>query len=118
MKTILHVEDDKAVRLLYQEVFEELGYSVLPVPSAEAGLKLLKTSRPDLIILDIKMPGMGGSAFLQKLRSLKLRIPVVVSTAYPHLAEEMARLGATAYIIKSGDLEDLVKCVQSIFEEE
>lgn len=116
MKTILHVEDDKAVRLLYHEVFAELGYSILPVPSAEAALKLLKTSRPDLIILDLKMPGMGGSAFLQRLHALKMRIPVVISTAYPHLSEEMARLGAAAYVVKSGDMEELLDKVREVLD--
>jgi two-component system, response regulator, stage 0 sporulation protein F len=114
MKTILHVEDDKAVRLLYQEVLEELGYSVVQVPSAEVALKILKSTRPDLIILDLKMPGMGGGGFLERLRTLRLTIPVVVSTAYPHLGDEMAQLGAAAYVVKSGDLGELIDKVSEL----
>jgi len=111
MPVILHVEDESSVRLLYKEVFEELGYQVLQVSTAEEGLRLLKVQRPDVIILDLKMPGMGGRAFLERIHRLKLKIPVVVSTAYPYFESDSAALGADAFIVKSGDMTDLVDTV-------
>jgi len=116
MALILHVEDDHSVRLLYQEVFEELGHKVMPAVTAEEALRLLKGNRPDLIILDLKMPGMGGKAFLERCHRLKLRIPIVISTAYPYLDTDPALSTADAYIVKSGDLTDLVETVGKLLK--
>ncbi|MBI5251400.1 MAG: response regulator [Desulfomonile tiedjei] len=117
MSTILHVEDENAVRFLYKEVFEELGYNVIQASSAEEALKMLKGNRPDVIILDLKMPGMGGRAFLEKFHKMKLRIPVVISTAYPYLQGDPSALGADAYVVKSGDMTELVETVNGLVNE-
>ncbi len=114
MPTILHVEDESSVRLLYKEVFEELGYEVLQASNAEEGLRMLKGSRPDLIILDLKMPGMGGRGFLERFKRLKLKIPVVISTAYPYLEGDNATLGGDAFVVKSGDMSSLIEKVQEL----
>jgi CheY-like chemotaxis protein len=114
MSTILHVEDEGSVRFLYKEVFEELGYEVLQACSGEEALRMLRGKRPDIIILDLKMPGMGGRGFLEKFHRLKLDIPVVISTAYPYFRGEPNDLGADAYIVKSSDMRDLVEKVQML----
>jgi CheY-like chemotaxis protein len=116
MAVILHVEDEGAVRLLYKEVLEELGYRVIQASTGEEALRLLKGSRPDVIILDLKMPGMGGRAFLEKFQRLKLRlkIPVVISTAYPHLEGDPAALLADAFVVKSGDMAELLEKVKQL----
>jgi CheY-like chemotaxis protein len=111
MAVILHVEDEHSVRFLYKEVFEELGHKVVPAGTGEEALRVLKVSKPDIIILDLKMPGMGGKAFLEKFHRLKARIPVVISTAYPYLENDPALAAADAYIVKSGDLTDLVETI-------
>jgi len=113
MNTILHIEDENSVRLLYKEVFEELGYRVIQAANAEEALKMLKGNRPDLIILDLKMPGIGGKGFLEKFHKMKLKIPVVISTAYPYL-HGASELRADAYVVKSGDLTELVEKVNGL----
>ncbi|MGB6065931.1 MAG: response regulator [Desulfomonilaceae bacterium] len=114
MSTILHVEDESSVRFLYKEVFEELGYEVLQASTGEDALRMLRGKRPDIIILDLKMPGMGGRGFLEKFHRLKLQIPVVISTAYPHFRSDPVDLKADAYVVKSGDMSDLVDKVQGL----
>lgn len=114
MSVILHVEDEMSVRLLYREVFEELGHRVEEAVSGEEALTMLKTARPDIIILDLKMPGMGGREFLTRFQRLKLKIPIVVSTAYPYFESDPASVAADAYIVKSGDLGDLVAKVHEL----
>ncbi|MFC1835095.1 response regulator [Thermodesulfobacteriota bacterium] len=111
MPIILHVEDEKFVRILYKEVFEEHGFQLIGVASGEEALKTLRNTSPDLIILDIKMPGMGGKAFLKKFHRLGLKIPVVISSAYPYsdLADDVE-----AYVVKSGDISDLVDIVKKL----
>lgn len=116
MAIILHVEDEGSVRLLYREVFEELGYEVVQASDGEEALAVLRGSRPDLIILDLKMPGMGGRAFLQKFQRLKLKIPVVISTAYPYFEGDPAALLADAFVVKSGDMAELVEKVQGLVQ--
>lgn len=114
MAVILHVEDEHSVRLLYKEVFEELGYRVLQASTGEEALRILKSSRPDIIILDLKMPGMGGRGFLERFKRLQLGIPVVISTAYPYLQGDPTTMAADAYVIKSGDMADLVSKVDQL----
>jgi two-component system, response regulator, stage 0 sporulation protein F len=114
MPTILHVEDEGSVRLLYREVFEELGYRVFQACSGEEALYMLPKKSPDIIILDLKMPGIGGIGFLETFHSLKLAIPVVISTAYPFLEEEFGNLSVDAFIVKSGDMEELVNKVREL----
>jgi two-component system response regulator (stage 0 sporulation protein F) len=114
MSTILHVEDESAVRLLYKEVFEEQGHEMLQVATAEEALRTLQRNTPDLIILDLKMPGMGGRKFLEKFRQLKLRIPVVISSAYQYSDVEPTAAMADAFVTKSGDLGELLTKVNRL----
>jgi CheY-like chemotaxis protein len=114
MSTILHVEDESSIRLLYKEVFEELGYDIIQASSAEEALALLKSSRPDIIILDLKMPGMGGRAFIRKFQKLKTKIPVVVSTAYPYVAGDPILQEVDAFILKSGNMNGLINKVKEL----
>ncbi|MDQ7784565.1 MAG: response regulator [Desulfomonilaceae bacterium] len=114
MSVILHVEDEMSVRLLYREVFEELGHQVLQAVSGEEALTMLKTSRPDIIILDLKMPGMGGRGFLARFQRLKMKIPIVISTAYPHYEIDPVSLTADALVVKSGDMGSLLEKVDEL----
>jgi len=116
MAVILHVEDEGSVRLLYREVFEELGHQVVAATTAEEALRMLRGTQPDVIILDLKMPGMGGRAFLEKFHrlKLKLKIPVVISTAYPYLEDDPATDLADAFVVKSGDMAELVETVDQL----
>ncbi len=114
MSTILHVEDESAVRLLYKEVFEEQGHKMLQVATGEEALKTLLSSTPDLIILDLKMPGMGGRKFLEKFRRLKLQIPVVISSAYQYSDVGPTAAMADAFVTKSGDMEELLTKVNGL----
>ncbi len=116
MSTILHVEDEHAVRFLYKEVFEEQGHKVVQASTGEEALGMLNGSRPDLIILDLKMPGMGGRRFLDKFRSMRLPIPVVISTAYPYDETDPAAALADAFVVKSGDLDELVETVSELLQ--
>lgn len=114
MSTILHVEDESSIRLLYREVFEELGFEIIQAVSAEEALVLLRSHRPDIIILDLKMPGMGGRAFIKKFQKLKMRIPIVVSTAYPYMSGDPILSEVDAFILKSGDLDGLINKVKEL----
>lgn len=114
MPVILHVDDETVIRMLYKEVFEERGYEVIQAASGEEALSILSQTSPDLIILDLKMRGIGGKGFFEEFRRLKLRIPVVVSTAYPHEMKELVAQSADAYVVKSGDMTELIDMVAGL----
>ena len=77
MNTILIIDDDAAIGNLEQEVLRRAGYAVLRAYSGTEALLLLKDSRPDLILLDLMLPGLSGEELLPKLRG----IPVIVVSA-------------------------------------
>lgn len=114
MALIFHIEDESSVRLLYREVFEEQGYEVIQVETAEEGLRTLKYLKPDLIILDLKMPGIGGRGFLEKYHRMKMKIPVIVSTAYPYYQGDPSLPYVDALVVKSGDMGELVDKVREL----
>ncbi len=114
MSVIFHIEDESSVRLLYKEVFEEQGFQVVQAADAEEALKMLKGQRPDIIILDLKMPGMGGKGFLEKFYRMKLRIPLIISSAYPYYNADPSIPPVDAFIVKSGDLTELVEKVREL----
>lgn len=117
-KTILVVEDEAplqdAIKLKLQK--EKLRY--LPATTAEDALVILDKEKPDLIWLDLLMPGMGGFAFLEKLRQnaawRDLPVVIVSVSASPEKIRRAFELNVVDYLVKSHyKLEDIVKRIQS-----
>jgi len=109
MATILIVEDEpKMLRLLELNLSEE-GYAVQTAGDAETGLKLLRQDRIDLVITDLRLPGMNGLEFLQAVKRTDARIPVIVMTAYGSVetAVEAMKAGASDYVLKPFSLEEI-----------
>lgn len=109
-KKVLIVEDDKFINRAMKYKFEESGFSVKAVRTAEEGLVVLKEWTPDAIMLDILLPGINGYEFLRKVKAdEKLKdIPVIVASNLPE--SEDGTVGANEYIVKSDlDLDELVK---------
>ncbi|MBI5190285.1 MAG: response regulator [Nitrospirae bacterium] len=111
-KKILVVDDEENLRLLYGGEFEDEGYAVATAASAEEAFAVFKEFRPDLVTLDVKMPGMGGIAALRAIRDIDPAVPVVMLTAYPEFKADFDVLSADAYVVKSTDLEGLKRQVR------
>jgi len=105
MKKILLIEDEKLMAEIYREKFERAGFEVVSAFSAEEGLELAKTEKPDLIILDILLPKKNGVSFLKELKKEPeiASIPVVALSNYDHPETRKLALefGAKEYIIKT-----------------
>ena len=106
MNTILIIDDDAAIGNLEQEVLQRAGYAVLRAYSGTEALLLLKDSRPDLILLDLMLPGLSGEALLPKLRG----IPVIVVSAKAAVQDRVSLLmdGAADYLTKPFDTRELL----------
>ena len=99
---ILVVDDEAAIRDSLKMILEYEGYDVTQAASGEEGVKLIEREAPDLVFLDIKMPGMDGLEVLHKLRHLVETTPIVVISGHADIttAVEATRLGAFDFIEK------------------
>ena len=114
MKTILVVDDDEAIRTLLQEELEDEGYKVLIATNARDALKMVAAEPLDLVILDIRMPGMGGLEALPRILGIKEGLPVIMNTAYSQYQESFMSWAADAYVVKSSDLTELKDKVREL----
>ena len=80
---VLVVDDDELVQHSMEAILEALGHTTLTVASGEAALQALAGFQPDVVILDLNMPGLGGSGTLPRLRALRPALPVVLATGRP-----------------------------------
>ena len=101
MQTILIIDDDAAIGSLEQEVLERAGYAVLRAYSGTEALLLLKDSRPDLVLLDLMLPGLSGEEVLPQLQG----ISVIVVSAKTAVQDKVGLLlgGAADYLTKPFD---------------
>lgn len=106
MKRILTIDDDEHIGNLEQELLEREGYAVLRAYSGTEALLLLKRTRPDLVLLDLMLPGLSGEALLPELDG----IPVIVVSAKAGVEDKTALLlgGAADYLIKPFDARELL----------
>ena len=106
MKKILVVDDEDNIRLLYQEELRDAGYEVLLAGTAEEALEKIEEDPPDLITLDVKLPGMNGFDFLKILKQKQKDIPVILCSAYGAYKQEFKLWASEAYVVKSADLPE------------
>jgi two-component system, response regulator, stage 0 sporulation protein F len=114
MHNILIVDDEKNIRTLYKETFAKEGYEVSIAENGKECLEACKAKKPDLIILDIKLPDIDGMKVLEKMTEMKIRVPVILNSAYAGYEDNVNSWLAEAYIIKSGDLKELKSKVKEL----
>ncbi len=117
MGKILVVDDQFGVRCLLAEVFQEDQHEVEMATNGSEALQLYNTFKPDLILLDMKMPGMNGIETLEKIRALDRQVGVIMMTAYGdnQYIEQAKELGILHFMSKPFDLFELRERVQKIF---
>jgi DNA-binding NtrC family response regulator len=111
---ILIVEDEARMRRLLELDLSEAGYQTFSAADAEKGLDLLRREQIDLVLTDLKLPGLGGLEFLQAAKHLNGALPVVVMTAYGTVetAVEAMKAGASDYVLKPFSLAEMRLVVQ------
>lgn len=106
---ILVVDDEPNVGMIFHRVLGEEGYDVVSAAGGAECLRVLKKEAPDLVFMDLRMPGMDGVETLRRIRETHADLTVVIMTAYQTVgsAVETMRLGAYDYLIKPLDTEKL-----------
>ena len=111
-KTVLIVDDEEVIREFFLRVLK--GYRTLTAVSGEDALAVIEKEEVDLVLLDIKMPGIDGIETLKRIKAFNSEIGVIMLSAYGTLEKniEAARLGAYSSIAKPFDLEDMKRVIQ------
>jgi len=111
---ILVVEDEAKMRRLLELQLGEEGFAVHSAADAESGLQLLIREKPDLVVTDLRLPGMSGLEFLQAVKRVNAALPVVVMTAYGTVesAVEAMKVGASDFVTKPFSLAELVLVIR------
>ena len=109
MPVILIVEDEAKMRRLLELNLGDDGFTTFSAEDAETGLKLLRENPIDLILTDLKLPGMNGLEFLQTVKHQNAALPVVVMTAFGSVetAVEAMKAGASDYVLKPFSLTEM-----------
>ena len=118
--TILVVDDDPDIREVLRDRLESLGCRVLLAPSGQAGIELLEKQSPQMVLLDIEMPGMNGLEVLKEIRRREIDVTVVMITAYGTVdrAVQAMKDGAYDFIPKPFEPDHIALIVQKAFERE
>ncbi|MBN2460695.1 MAG: sigma-54-dependent Fis family transcriptional regulator [Candidatus Cloacimonetes bacterium] len=111
MNTILIVEDDKNLQYTLTQILQESGYRIISTIWGSMALEEVKKGSPDLVLLDIMLPGMNGMEVLERMKDMDKHIPVIMITGYgsAESAVKAIELGAYDYITKPFDYEKLTQ---------
>src|SRR5215469_14298422 len=109
MANILIIEDEPKMRRLLEISLGEEAYTIHTAQDAETGLKCFQREMIDLIVTDLKLPGMNGLEFLREARQLNPSVPIVVMTAFGSVetAVEAMKAGAADYVLKPFSMAEM-----------
>ncbi len=115
-KKILIVEDEANIRELMRLYLEREGYAVVEAGNGVEGVKLFKTEKPDMILLDVMMPVMDGWTVCKEIRETS-DVPIIMITAKGETADRVSGLemGADDYIVKPLEMPEVIARVRAVF---
>ncbi|WP_277884428.1 response regulator [Paenibacillus polymyxa] len=108
-KKVLIVDDQNGIRILLMEVFGSEGYETFQAANGKIALEIVEKEPPDLVLLDMKIPGMDGLEILKHLKTMNPDIKVIMTTAYGELdmIKEATELGALMHFTKPFDIDEM-----------
>jgi len=113
-KKVLVVDDEENIRQLYKEELLEEGYEVFLAGDGEEALRLVDEVGPDVVTLDVRMPGMDGIEILRALKEKKRDLHMIMCTAYPEYKHNFGVWASDAYVVKSTDLKELKDTIKRV----
>lgn len=117
-RRILIVDDDEQSRISLQRLLRSEGYDALTAPDGVRALESISESPPDVVLTDLRMPGMHGTELCRRIRAADEDLPIIVTTALGAVEDaiESLRAGATDYMVKPLDFETLLFRIQRALE--
>lgn len=112
MCKVLVVEDEQHLLELYRNELEDEGYSVITLNNGTAVLETIKTTHPDVVVLDIRLGGTEGLEVLEQIKNYDVNLPVILNSAYSTYKANFSSWIADDYVIKSPDLTELKMTIQ------
>ena len=108
-KKVLIVDDQNGIRILLMEVFNSEGYTTMQAPNGKVALEIVRNEAPDLVLLDMKIPGMDGLEILKHIKEINPEIKVIMMTAYGELdmIKQASDLGALMHFTKPFDIDEM-----------
>ena len=119
MKKILFIEDESVLQKAFGDVLQQKGYKILSALDGEIGLRMARSEKPDLILLDLILPRLHGFEILKKLKEdpETKEIPVIVLTNLEKMEDinKAIELGATTYLVKTEyKIEEVIEKIKKI----
>jgi DNA-binding NtrC family response regulator len=116
---VLVVDDEKLIRWTLQQCLASEGYRVMEADSGDEALRLARDEPPDLMVLDLRLPGTDGMTVLREVRDFEPDLPIIIMTAHESVdsAVRAMKLGARDYVSKPLNLEELKVAIRKALEE-
>ncbi len=111
---ILVVDDEDNIRFLFKEELEEEGYRIEMASNGYEAIEKVKSSKFDLILMDIKMPGMDGIQALNEIKNLNKDQIVILCSAYGEFKQDFSSWVSDAYVVKSADLGEMKQTIKRL----
>ncbi|ADC49461.1 MULTISPECIES: response regulator [Alkalihalophilus] len=114
MHKVLVVDDQYGIRVLLSEILQKDGYQLYQAANGVQALKVVEEESPDLVLLDMKIPGMDGLEILRRIKEKHEEVQVIMMTAYGelNLINEAMQLGAITHFAKPFDIDDVRKVIK------
>jgi DNA-binding response OmpR family regulator len=112
-KRVLIVDDERAILKVLDMKLRVSGYDVVTASNGKEALDLVKSTCPDIMLLDIIMPGMDGFEVLQEVRAVS-ELPVIVISARPENVRRALSLGANDFLTKPLDVDEIVRKIEGL----
>ncbi|MCK5348910.1 MAG: sigma-54-dependent Fis family transcriptional regulator, partial [Desulfobacula sp.] len=118
MDTILVIDDDDQLRISFCKLLKEEKYAVISAASGEAGIEIVKQNTLDLVVLDMRLPGINGMETFKRIKKIDSKLPVIIITAYgtTQIAIEATKIGAYDYVLKPFDVPDMLNLIEQAIE--
>lgn len=122
MKKILFIEDEQTLQKTFGDILKQGGYEMISALDGEVGLRLAKSEKPDLVLLDLILPRLHGFEVLEKLKEdpETKKIPIIILTNLERTEDidKAIELGATTYLVKTQyTLEEVIEKIKKVLGE-
>lgn len=118
MAEILIVDDDPQLRQSFEKLLRQENHTVRTAATGEAGIAMVRSQPLDLLIMDVRLPGISGLEAFQAVRSIEPRLPVIIMTAFgsTETAIEATKMGAFDFVLKPFDIPDILSLINQAIE--